>query len=115
MAYSLKINVYNNRDYEQSFTLTDGNNSPMNLVNSSLVFSIDLNGKVLSFSSANVNNKCVFVTNGVTGQIKLVLPYSVLKSIPAGTYKHDLIVVGQNGWRTGVWAGTINIKSGVSV
>ena len=115
MAYSLKINVFNNRDYEQGFTLTDGANVPRNLTGSKLIFTISVNGKNLTFDSSNVANKCIAVTNAATGQVKLMLPYSVLRTIPEGTYPHDMIIIAANGWRTGVWSGTINVKRGVGV
>ena len=116
MAYDLKITVFNNRDYEQGFTLQTAVGGVRNLTGCKLIFGIADTAKTLQShdSSLTASNKCIFVTDAPNGGIKLTLPYSVLKTLPAATYKHDLILVDADGKRTGIWAGQMVVKKGVA-
>jgi hypothetical protein len=116
MAYDLKITVYNNRDYEQSFTLQDSEGAPLDLSDSKLIFAIANSTRVIQTHDSSLigSNKCIFIDNAATGEIRLVLPYTVLKTITAASYTHDLILVDADDKRSGVWAGQMVVKKGVA-
>ena len=115
MSYNLKINVYNNRDYEQPFILKDSDGNVLNLGGHSLVFGYGTDVKTLATHlTDNAANKCIFITNAAVGEFKLVLPYSVLKTLPTGTYFHDLILIAPDTKRTGVWSGQMVVKRGLA-
>lgn len=114
MAYDLKITVFNNKDYEQSFNLKDANNVNYNLTGCSLLFGISDSVKVITSHDTNIalTNKCIFVTDATTGLINLKLPFAILKNIVPGTYFHELILIDTDGKRTGIWSGQIVVKRG---
>lgn len=115
MSYTLKISVYNNRDYEQPFTLKNSDGSAFDLTGCTLSFGYANDEKTIAVhTTGNPSNKCLTVTNAAAGQFKLTLPYSVLKALPVGAYSHDLIVTDVATKRTGVWAGTLQVKKGVA-
>lgn len=116
MSYDLRITVYNNRDYEQSFSLLGADGTALNLTGCKLIFGIADSTKVMTThdSSSTTNNKCIFITDALTGAIKLNLPYLVLKSFAPATYTHDLILVDANGKRSGIWSGQMMVKKGVA-
>lgn len=116
MAYDLRITVYNNRDYEQSFTLQNEDASAMDLTGCKLLFGIANASRTIQShdSSVPLTNKCVFIDSATTGEITLKLPYIVLKNLTPATYSHDLIVVDSEGKRSGVWTGQMIVKRGVA-
>jgi hypothetical protein len=114
MSYNLKITVYNNRDYEQPFTLRDSEGVIFDLTGCKLAFAIASDVKTLTTHvSDSASNKCIFVDDAVDGIFRLVLPYSVLKTLPAGNYTHDLILTDTDDKRSGVWSGSMVVKKGV--
>jgi hypothetical protein len=119
MSYSLRITVFNNRDYEQSFTLRDELGGLYDLTNSNLSFAIGVNQPTISkplqlHNTSSASNKCIFVTDAVNGAINLKLPFAVLKTLTPGTYLHDLILIDSNNKRVGVWTGQMIVKKGVA-
>jgi hypothetical protein len=115
MSYNLKINVYNNRDYEQDFILKDKDGNVIDLTGSKLIFGFGTDSKVLgTHDTTSGANKCIFVTSAVDGAIKLKLPYLVLKPLEAGSYFHDLIWVDASGKREGIWQGQMIVKRGLA-
>jgi hypothetical protein len=115
MSYTLKISVYNNRDYEQPFILKNSDGSAFNLTGCTLSFGYANDEKTLAIhTTGNPSNKCLTITNAVAGEFKLSLPYSVLKTLAVGAYTHDLIVTDATTKRTGVWGGTMQVKKGVA-
>lgn len=115
MSYTLKITVYNNRDYEQPFTLQNEDESPFDLTGSTISFGYGTDTKTLAVhTTGSAANKCVTVTDAVNGAFKLELPYSVLKTLTPGSYIHDLIVTDTGGHRVGIWNGTLVVKKGVA-
>jgi hypothetical protein len=115
MSYNLKITVYNNRDYEQPFILKDSGGNLLNLTGSKLVFGFGTDVKTLgTHASDSGANKCVFITDAVSGEFSLKLPYSVLKPLAAGAYVHDLILIDTEGKREGVWQGQMVVKRGLA-
>lgn len=116
MSYNLKITVYNNRDYEQGFTLKDPDGDPYNLTGCKLIFSIwNEDSTITSHTSGTSNNKCIFISDTPTdGGITLALPFTVLRLIKAGNYNHDLVLLTAAGKRDGIWAGTMTVKKGGS-
>lgn len=116
MSYNLKITVYNNRDYEQSFTLRSPDDVLVDFTGCKLTFAIASDTKTItSHISDGSANKCVFITSPATsGQFKLVLPYSVLRTLEAGNYTHDLVLTDADGKRSGVWSGVMVVKKGVA-
>ena len=113
MSYTLKITVYNNRDYEQSFTLHDSNGDPLDLTGCELIFGFGADNSTLgTHVSGTSSNKCVFITDPTVGSFTFKLPYTVLRPLSAGTYFHDLVVVDTSGKREGVWQGQLVIKKG---
>jgi hypothetical protein len=117
MSYNLKITIYNNRDYEQEFTLTEEDESPLDLTGYKVSFavgSIHTDRPLIHHVSGTSGNQCVFIDSAINGQIRLVLPYAVMRVLDAGTYIHDCILIAPDGKRTGVWSGNMIVKKGVS-
>ena len=114
MSYTLKITVYNNRDYEQNFILNDSDGNRLDLTGSKLIFGFGTDSKTLgSHDSTSSANKCVFVTDAAQGEFTLKLPYTVLRPLEAGAYFHDLIWVNTSNERVGIWQGEMTVKRGV--
>lgn len=116
MSYNLKITVFNNRDYAQTFTLEDDEAKPLDLTGSKLIFGIGTPTKRLQShdTSLTASNKCIFIVDAANGQIRLELPYSLLKDLQPADYIHDLILIDGNGKRSGIWAGQMAVKRGVA-
>ena len=115
MSYTLKITVYNNRDYEAPFTLQHADASVFNLTGCTLSFGIANDEKTLAVhTTGSASNKCLTVVSATDGTFKLSLPYSVLKTLPVGLYTHDCIVIDGSGKRTGIWTGQLNDKKGIA-
>lgn len=117
MGYSLKITVYNNRDYEQSFTLRDDVGNVYDLTGCKLTFAIgqtQADKPLQSHTTNTTQNKCIHIVDLVNGQVNLTLPYSVLKTLAPGTYIHDLILINAENKRVGIWTGQMLVKRGVA-
>lgn len=115
MSYTLKITVYNNRDYEQGFILKDSDNNVINLTGQKLIFGFGNDTKALGVHASDSGaNKCVFITDAPNGAFTLKLPYSVLKPLESGSYIHDLILIDNAGKREGVWQGQLIVKRGIA-
>jgi hypothetical protein len=115
MSHTLKITVYNNRDYEQSFILNDNSGNPFNLTGCKLIWGFGTDSKTLGIhDSGSGANKCIFIDDVTSGSYTLKLPYSVLKPLEAGTYFHDLILVDSAGKRDGIWQGQLIVKRGIA-
>ena len=115
MSYTLKISVYNNRDYEQPFIAKNSDGSVYDLTGCTLSFGYANDEKTVAIHiTGNPANKCLTVTNAAAGEFKLSLPYSVLKALPVGAYTHDLILTDTASKRTGLWTGTMQVKKGVA-
>lgn len=115
MSYTLKITVYNNRDYEQPFTLQDQDSLPLNLTGCTLSFGYGTETRTLGIHTTGTTaNKCVNITDATNGAFELTLPYSILKTLNAGNYIHDLILTDVDGHRIGIWSGTLTVKRGVA-
>jgi hypothetical protein len=116
MSYNLKITVHNNRDYEQPFILKDDAGVVIDLTGCKLSFGYGTTTKVLGthITSGGAANLCIFITNAVAGEFKLVLPHAVLKTLSPGIYEHDLVLIGTDNKRTGIWAGQMVVKKGLA-
>lgn len=115
MSYNLKITVYNNRDYEQSFILHDENGDPFDLTNCKLSFGIGTDIKTLStHTTGSSANKCIFITGPADGEFTLKLPFTLLKPLEPTTYFHDLIVIDTANNREGIWQGQMIVKRGIA-
>lgn len=112
MSYSLKIDIYNNVDYSQTFTLQNPDNTPLVLTGKKLIFAIGDQTKTLStHTSGDSANKCIFIDNASTGEIRLVLPYAVTKLLKPANYIHSLVLLNVgDGLRSSVWNGNIVIR-----
>jgi hypothetical protein len=115
MSYNLKITVYNNRDYEQSFTLQDSVGDPYNLTGLKLIFGIGTEkASITSHTSGSPSNKCIFIDDAPNGAFTLKLPYVVLKNLNPNVYIHDLILIDADDDRVGIWSGKLVVKKGVA-
>lgn len=116
MSYNLKITVPNNIDSEQEFTLKDSSDVAMDLTGHKLSFAVGnthTGTAILTHVSGEASNKCIFIVNALQGQIKLVLPYTVLKRLEPDTYIHDCVLIKPDGKRVSVWSGRLVLKAGV--
>lgn len=112
MSYSLKIDIYNNVDYSQSFTLKNPDNSPKDLTDKKLIFAVgDQTKTIFTHTSGEPTNKCIFIDNPLTGEIRLVLPFSVTKALKPGNYIHSLVIYDiSDAIRSSVWNGSMVIR-----
>lgn len=115
MSYTLKITVYNNRDYEQPFTLQDEDSVALDLTGCTISFGYGTDTRTLAVHTSGASsNKCVNITDPTNGTFELLLPYTVLKTLAPGNYVHDLILTDVDGHRIGIWNGTLTVKRGVA-
>lgn len=115
MAYDLKITIFNNKDYEQEFTLLSNDVDPFDFTGYKFIFAVANQEKTLiAQDSSSPSNTTIVVLNASQGRLKLVLPYTLLKTLKPANYLHELIMIDNVGKRSSVWTGQMIVKRGIA-
>ena len=110
--YRIDFQFANNEDLRQSFAVSDGAASPINLTGANLKMDIQsqTGSRVLEVSLANGR---IAITNAAQGQFALAIPATTMRTLPAGSYRHDLLLV-RGAETKRVWEGFLTVNAGVT-
>jgi hypothetical protein len=102
----------NKEDLRQVFQLTDQNGAPLDIAGATLRMGIETaSGRdVLKVTTSNGR---IVVIDGVAGRFDLTVPAAVMRLLPEGAYRHDLVIESAGTVRR-VWTGTLTLSQGVS-
>jgi len=110
--YTVNFSLANNADWEQEFQMKDTAGAAIDLTGAA--FEMDVRDRagteILTLTTGNAR---IVITNAAAGNFKLIVPASVMRTLPTGGYAHDLLRV-QAGKTERIWAGTVEIFKGVS-
>ena len=115
MATFYRVNFLTaaNEDLRQAFALTDSAGAPVSLTDGSLKMNFEALASTIPGIEASTANGRIVLSNAAQGQFEIALPTAVLRSIPAGVYRHDLVLT-LAGRVQRVWEGTLTLNSGVT-
>jgi hypothetical protein len=114
--YRVNFQTATNEDFRQAFALTDSDGNPVDLTGSSLKMTFDglasahLVTPPLEASTANGR---IVLANAGLGQFEINVPTAVLRTVPVGVYRHDLLLT-LAGRVKRVWEGTLTLAEGIT-
>lgn len=111
--YRVNFEIATNEDLRQAFALTDSAAVPVSLTGSSLKMDIEFQSGV-DVLELTIANSRIAVTNAAAGEFTIQVPASVIGTLAAGSYQHDLVLTQANGEVHRVWAGTLTLVRGVT-
>jgi hypothetical protein len=106
--YISNLVVYTDVDFEQTFELTNVDNSPLNLVGYTASSKIKKN----SDSDSSVSFTVSF-PNQETGEVKVALAATQTSQIKPGVYQYDLVLI-KSGIKTRAVEGEVFVKKAVT-
>jgi hypothetical protein len=114
--YRVNFQAAANEDLRQAFALTDSAGAPVSLTGGSLKMNFEglapANPATSTIEASTANGRIV-LSNAAQGQFEIALPTAVLRAIPTGVYRHDLVLT-LAGRVQRVWEGTLTLNSGVT-
>jgi hypothetical protein len=116
--YRVNFQAAANEDLRQAFALTDSAGAPVSLTGGSLKMNFEgltpaSAGPGPGGIEASTANGRIVLSNAAQGQFEIALPTAVLRAIPTGVYRHDLVLT-LAGRVQRVWEGTLTLNSGVT-
>mgnify|MGYP000918996071 CR=1 FL=1 len=110
--YRVSFTSANNEDLRQAFALASEAGSPVDLTGASLRMGLaDLSGAARL--EASTGNGRVTITNAANGSFELLIPASLMGTLPEGIYRHDM-VLAMAGRTQRIWTGTLSLAQGVT-
>jgi len=107
--YISNLVIYTDIDFEQTFLLTNPDNTPLNLVGYTASSKI----KKTSDSDSSVSFTVSF-PNEETGEVKVALAATQTSQIKAGVYQYDIVLINSSGFKTRVIEGEVFVKKAVT-
>lgn len=102
----------NNEDLRQAFQLTDQAGAPLDITGAVLRMGLETAGGRDALEATTVNGR-IAIIEATAGRFDLAIPASVMRTLPEGAYRHDLIIDSAGSIRR-VWTGTLTLSQGVS-
>jgi hypothetical protein len=114
--YRINFQSANNEDLRHAFALTDSTGTAVNLTGAGL--HMDLVGmagvgSVAPVVVATTSNGRIALVSGADGQFEIALPAALMRTLPAGVYRHDLLLTLADRIQR-VWEGTLTLSQGVT-
>jgi hypothetical protein len=111
--YRINFQTANNEDLRQAFVMTDSAQAPFDLTGASLRMDLDaFNGT--DVLEATTSNGRIVIHNAAAGQFELAVPAATMRTVPPGSYQHDLLLTFADGRVHRVWTGTLTLSPGVT-
>ena len=110
--YRIDFQFANNEDLRQTFAVSDAAATPLDLTGANLKMDIQTQAgsRVLEVSLANGR---IAISNAAQGRFTLAIPAAIMRTLPAGSYRHDLLLV-RGAETKRVWEGFLTINTGVT-
>ena len=110
--YRVNIHMANNEDMRQGFALTDTAGVPVDLSSASLKMDIETPADTDAIEISTGNGR-IELTAPQQGQFEIQVPASLMRTIPEGVYRHDLLLDHAGGIRR-IWEGSLTLSRGVT-
>jgi hypothetical protein len=111
--YRINFQSANNEDLRHAFALTDSAGTAVNLTGAALRMDLVEIAGGGSAVAASTGNGRIAVVSGPGGQFEIVLPAALMRTLPAGVYRHDLLLTLADRIQR-VWEGTLTLSQGVT-
>ena len=106
---AVNISIEQGADFSSTFTITNSDGTPYNLLNSSAV------AKIKKFPESTTSYPFSTSITVSTGKITLVMTDTVTSSIPAGRYYYDILITNDTtGLKTRVIEGMAFVSAAIS-
>ena len=112
-TYRVDFESANNEDLRQAIALTDTAAMPVDLTGASLRMDITAVDDAATIEASSANGRLV-VADAPAGRFEVAVPAASMRSLPPGSYRHDLVVDFADGRVQRVWTGTLTLAAGVT-
>jgi iron uptake system EfeUOB component EfeO/EfeM len=89
-------------------TVTDQNNNPVNLTNSTIKWVL-INGNAVIKAKDNQAIGGITITNATSGQFSITISAQDTAKLQAGTYQHEARLIDSNGNSAIIFTGNVTI------
>ena len=114
MATFYRVNIFmaNNEDLHQAFAFADSTGVPVDLTAASLSMDIETAAENDAVEISTSNGRIVLLSPQ-QGQFEIQVPATVMRTIPPGVYRHDLLLTRDSRTQR-IWEGAITVSRGVT-
>lgn len=111
--YRVDIQSANNEDLRQAFVLADDSAQALDLTGAALAMDLETFEGTDVLEATTANGRIV-VHGATAGQFELAVPAAAMRTLPPGSYQHDLLLTLADGRVHRVWTGTLTLARGVT-
>ncbi len=112
-AYRVNFDLANNEDMRQAFSLGDTAGAPLDLAGASLRMHIETLAGETVVEATTANGRIILI-DAPAGRFDLAIPAATMRTLTAGAYRHDLLLVAANGNVRRIWSGSLTLDRGVT-
>ena len=110
--YRVNMQMADNEDLRQAFALTDQTGAAVDLTGAVLRMDIEPPNGIDALEISTANGR-ILTADPTLGQFEIQVPASLMRTIPEGVYRHDLILT-RTGHAVRIWDGVLTLSRGVT-